>query len=306
MQNPDPTFLVHMAMADAYAMAVEFVDRTVHEGTVAACQRMEGYVSHPTFLAHVPGRYTDDTEMTVANVRVLLASDGPWTRAQFARAYAEEYRRGGGRAGYSRGFKAVLDQLRNPDDLLAALRPNSVGNGAAMRSVPFGALPLLSCLDVATEQARVTHDTPAGLFSARAIALLAHFAFHRNDSLIWALEFCQDSLPPEDQEFVRLLSRNWQPRPVQAYEDSPLAVETVQAVFHILAHGTSLRRLLLCTITVGGDTDTVAALCWGIASCRFPREVLPAFFSCDLEGGNPQTNAAALTDLGRQFMEKYT
>jgi ADP-ribosylglycohydrolase len=67
----------------------------------------------------------------------------------------------------------------------------------------------------------------------------------------------------------------------------------------------SLMEILKWVLECGGDTDTVAAIAWGIASCRYQKELLPEFFERDLEGGNPETGAAYLRDLGDELMMLY-
>lgn len=58
-----------------------------------------------------------------------------------------------------------------------------------------------------------------------------------------------------------------------------------------------MRRL----IDWGGDTDSVAAIAWGIASCRFPDEVLPEFLARDLEPGGA-FGVGFLRGLGERLM----
>jgi ADP-ribosylglycohydrolase len=55
----------------------------------------------------------------------------------------------------------------------------------------------------------------------------------------------------------------------------------------------------------GGDTDSVAAIAWGIASARYPDEVLPQFLEIDFEAGRGNYGAQFLKDLGEQLMCKY-
>ena len=66
MRNSNPNMLLYIAMADAYASAVEY-NNTLRE----ECLKFERYHAHPTH-GNLPGTYTDDTEMSVANARVLL------------------------------------------------------------------------------------------------------------------------------------------------------------------------------------------------------------------------------------------
>jgi ADP-ribosylglycohydrolase len=62
--------------------------------------------------------------------------------------------------------------------------------------------------------------------------------------------------------------------------------------------------ILQKTIEWGGDTDSVCAIAWGIASARYQDEQLPEFLERDLELGR-KYGAAFLKDLGKQLMETY-
>ncbi len=302
--------LLYMGMADAYAMACEFVHPQKHADVYCACGDFSRYVSHPTHTAHRAGFYTDDTEMSCANARVLIRLGTSAEDVDFADAYVAEFARGGRRVGYSRGLQAVLEKATDGVDFLDCLGPPSAKNGAAMRAVPFGVLPKVShVLEMATRQARITHDTSEGRFSARAVALMAHYALYEPGNMAGVLAYCLEHLPPEDVHvYDGVFRRRWDGGPVVERPSethwplSTLAVTTVHAVADLVAHQTSLTDMLFRAIRWGGDTDSVAAVAWGIASARFQDEPLPAFLERDLDGG---AGAAYLRQLGAELMDAY-
>ena len=73
----------------------------------------------------------------------------------------------------------------------------------------------------------------------------------------------------------------------------------------VLAQENSLMGILRQVIKWGGDTDSVAAIAWGIASARYQGEKLPELMERDLEGGNARTGTPYLRALGAQLMHKY-
>lgn len=302
MRNSNPNMLLYIGMGDAYAAAVEY-NNTLHD----ACLMFQQYLSHPTHR-NVPGTYTDDTEMSAANTKVLLQYDEPFTPLMFAEAYVREFQRGGRRNGYSRGFQGLLEYVRTGKELLEKIRPDSTKNGAAMRSVPFGVLPTVEqVLAVATLQARITHDTLEGRFSARAVALMSHAVLYEDMVFLPDLgDYCKKHLPQEDvRRFGYVFSESWPGTPVKQYTGASVAITTVHAVVDVLARENSLMGIMRRIITWGGDTDSVAAIAWGIASARYQDEKLPAFMERDLEGGNSKTGAVYLRLLGEKLMYKY-
>jgi hypothetical protein len=73
-------------------------------------------------------------------------------------------------------------------------------------------------------------------------------------------------------------------------------------VHTLLVEEQSLVGMMRRLLQWGGDTDSVAAIAWGIASARYPDEVIPTFFEEDLEVGRP-FGVPFLRTLGRELME---
>jgi len=297
MRYPNPDMLVRIAQADAYAMALEYVDPAVHPELLAAALRFEGYLAHPTHHKVTAGSYTDDTQMSVAVAEVLIACPEP-TASDFCDAFFRCFARDP-RYGYSRGFQALLQRARSADELRASLGARSDKNGAAMRSVPIGVLPDPErVVRVATVQAAVTHDTPGGIHSSIAVALMSHFALHEADGLDAMHRFCTRLLPA-----FAPFSTPWD-GPVGAEDNDAMGVGmcTAWAVSTLLAEETSLFAMMRRLLRWGGDTDSVAAIAWGIASARYPSEALPPFLERDLEVGRP-FGVPFLRSLGDSLME---
>ena len=314
MRFPNPNLLAYIAMADAYCAAVEYVKLPQHVALVQQALRFEKYLQHPTH-GLAPGQYTDDGEMNCANAQALLNFGERPTARNFADEYVREFKSGGERRGYAQGFYAVLQQVRNGEELLRMTKSHgnaSTKNGACMRAPVLGVLPTVrAVLDAATTQARITHDSSVGRFSARAVALMAHYAMHHHGPLEQAGDFCVDNLPDEDLHFMSILFEPWE-GPVKSDPSRGLSVgvATVHAAHHIietemLKPVPSLMGMLEQVIQLGGDTDTVAAVVWGIASSRFQDETLPEFLFQDLEGGNQATGLPYLQHLGTTLMQTF-
>jgi len=299
MRYPNPDLLVYIGMADAYAAATEYLRLPGDQATLNRVLAFTGYERHPRHN-EAPGAYTDDTEMSIANAHVLTRKTSS-TPIDFADAYVAEFIRGGKRRGYAQGFYRLLCSVNDGRELLDKIRPDSTKNGAAMRAVPFGVIPDVDELfRLATRQASVTHQTIPGEFSARAVALMAHFALYGSAPLRELPQFCLDVLPRKDvRDFNVAFSAPWpngQPVKESTYS---VAEITVRAAVTAVSRHESLMEMLEWIIRCGGDTDTVAAIAWGIASCRYRDERLPEFLLRDLEG------ATYLRDVGAKLMRAY-
>ncbi|MDF1497215.1 MAG: ADP-ribosylglycohydrolase family protein [Patescibacteria group bacterium] len=305
MIHPNPNMLVYIGIADAYAAACEYSDDP------AIKQKLlngECYAMHPRHK-HPPGNYTDDTEMSVANARVLIDYEFPFRPIQFADAYVNEFNRGGKRDGYARRFQDFLEHVSDGKDFLARIKPDSAKNGAAMRAVPIGVLPSVDMvLEAATIQAAITHNTPEGLFSARLVALMSHYSLYDSNSLSCVAAYCADHLPKEDMDlYAHLLNSDWpSTKPVTKTRQYSVGITTAHACVTLIKKEKSLWQMMQALIHMGGDTDSVAAIVWGVASARYQDEKIPLFLYADLEGGKTKTGTKYLKGLGTALMKKYS
>ncbi|MDO8599495.1 MAG: ADP-ribosylglycohydrolase family protein [bacterium] len=291
MLHRNDTLLLRIAQGDAYGAGFEYVDRANRAHW--ALHQVDRYVRHPTH--HCCGVYTDDAQMSVAVAEVLL-NGPPFTREAFADAFVRCFKRDP-RDGYARGFQAFLESVRTGVEFLERIRPNSNKNGAAMRAVPIGVLTTADEVRaVAALQARITHDTLDGVFSAQAVALMSHFALWRRDPLSAIPDFVWSHLPGVD------LRKRWQGE-VRSSHATSVAMATTRAVADLVTHAQSTEEVLRRAIDFGGDTDSVAAIAVGIVSSRF-HDPLPEFLERDLEHGSAY-GVIFLRDLGHRLMERY-
>jgi len=306
MKYRNDNLLLYIALADAYSAAAEFLKLPQEAHVRSQLLKFEGYLSHPRFR-NPPGSYTDDTEMSVANARVLVENDLPYTPLMFADAYVREFARGNKRKGYAPGFQSFLESISSGQEFLDKIKPYSTKNGAAMRAVPIGALPTVEeVLEIAKLQAEITHNTEEGIFSAQAVALMGHYALYEQGPLSMVGQYCLDVLPRELADtFAHVFTSPWSEQPVTGDAARSIAETTVHAVVHLLTHCQSLLTILAEAINWGGDVDSVAAITGGVASCRYRDENLPPFMVSGLEGGNSKTGQTYLCTIGSQLMSKF-
>jgi ADP-ribosylglycohydrolase len=295
MRHPNPVMLLRIAQGDAYGMATEYIElpRDAHVRDRALA--FERYVEHPRHSV-AAGRYTDDTQMSIAVAEVLLDEtsarrDTTTLTRELADAFVRCFQRDP-RKGYSRGFQTFLESVKDASDFLGRVRNDSDKNGAAMRSVPIGVLDDPALVKrVAEVQARITHDTPGGVSSSQAVALMSHFALHLEEPL--------GVLPAWlDGELSAHLAP-WDGAPVAG---PGVGISTARAVLTLVSQEASLLGIARRAIAWGGDTDSVLAIAWGIASARM-REGLPEFLECGLEDG--PYGRTFLRGLGERLAKVY-
>lgn len=283
--------LVELAIGDAYGAGFEYVPA----GFVAVHNTLAGYVQHPRHLGIAPGQYTDDTQMTVAVAEQLLSGEA-WTAENLADRFVAGYHRDP-RDGYSRGFHALLRAHRTGAGLRAALNPASDRSGAAMRTAPVGLLPDLEQVLRATEtQARITHDTAAGVEAAQAAALAVHYCHRRVGPIAELGAWVEHQLSRRGGR--EPWARAWRGKV------GGQGVMSARAAITALTAATGLADLLRACIAFTGDVDTVAtiALAAGSRAADIDQD-LPRHLHDTLENG--RYGRAYLTALDAQLLQTF-
>lgn len=308
--------LLRIAQADAYALAVEYVSRKKHPQLFEDVLKFEKFHRNPerqhTSLS--AGSYSDDTQMSISVAETLIANVEPLTssllslhdhqriKQEFSNGFYEAFKRDP-RDGYSRAFQAILEQSTSADHMRSLIVPTSVANGAAMRSVPLGVVPNDSQIYwLASTQASITHDNWGGMSSSRAIALMSYYALYMPTDFSKMHQWCCLVDPT-----FQLFEKPWKGGvglKNNMGEGWGIGIQTAWAVHTLLTTKTSLMDILRQVIEWRGDTDSVAAIAWGIASCRYQDEVLPSFLTTDLEP-HTQFGVKFLKDLGKKLMDTY-
>jgi ADP-ribosyl-[dinitrogen reductase] hydrolase len=151
-------------------------------------------------------------------------------------------------------------------------------NGAAMRAPPIGwATPVTASAhrrELTIRLSRATHGSPLAIAGACMVSAMAACAIEQGSveaivgaGLVEAEQLAR--LRWLNAESVKLLRQvaagQWSP-PTDA---RPLdAVATVASVMHVLRKAESLAAALRYAVSLGGDTDTVAAITGGVLGCR--------------------------------------
>lgn len=322
MRHRNDNMLLRIAQGDAYGMAREYVKTKDFPEHVAEVMKFERYMQHPSYHKLPPGTYTDDTQMSLAVSHALLnyatlrdakkksphiaeiVPDAAVTHESFAGHFFRAFKLDP-RDGYSRQFQAILEESKDSTHMRSLITPNSSKNGAAMRSVPLGVLPdPKEVIRLTSIQASVTHATWGGINSAISVALMSHFALYDRRDFGSMHKWCTNW-----SDAHGLFSEPWE-GPVQENskdgKNLGVGMNTAWAVQTLLQEETSLMGILKRCIAWGGDTDSVAAIAWGIASCRYQDEVLPEFLERDLEKENgSKFGPTYLKDMGRLLMDAY-
>jgi len=240
--------LLELAIGDAYGAGFEYAD----EIKVSRENDLSHYTKHQKWNIG-NGRYTDDTQMSLANAE-MLADGTKWTPLNIANKFVEVFKRDK-RPGYAGRFYEFLQEIKDGREFLEKINPASDKSGAAMRASPIGFLPeIRDVIDYATIQAKLTHDTPIGRDSAVAAALMTYYFLYNHGKKEDLGEFIEKYVPG-----------NWATR--WGKEVGLKGYMHVRAAITTITEEDFLSKVLKRSIDFCGDVDTVATIAMATASC---------------------------------------
>ena len=193
-------------------------------------------------------RYTDDSVMTLAVAKWLL-EDPSHSESVLIRCM-QKLGRGHIRAGYGGRFKEWL-LSKDPQPY------NSWGNGSAMRVSPVAlfANSLEEAMELARTTAIVTHNHPEGVKGAMAVAECA-FICRETRNIESAKEEIRKSIPLKyGYNLDRTLDEI---RPDYKFDVS--CQGSVPEAIIAFLESTSLEDCVRNAVSIGGDSDTIAAI----------------------------------------------
>ena len=281
--------LLAIGVSDAYGAQFEFKDKE--------------FIKKNNKLKYLNkiGTYTDDTEMSIAITNHMLYSECR-THYEYMNEFICQYNQGK-HEGYSTRTKSLLG-LSEPNEALdkASNMPIRNSNGCVMRCLPLG---LYSTPELVKRtsliQATTTHPTIECILATQCVALMSHYIYH-NIYDIFNKKSLKDFLCEQlgEYEYYKILY-TWKGNevPCDAMQTASFVLQTITESFN-----RSLKEILKFCISVGGDTDSIAALTVGLLSLRSHVENnLPENLINNLE--NEKYGKDILIELDKRLMEKF-
>lgn len=203
---------------------------------------------------------TDDSNMTLAVAQAILQSNG--NLKLLAEKAVSSMRELGKK--YPRGYGGHFKQWIYSDDP----KPyNSWGNGSAMRVSPcaWAASTMKEALAMSDAVTAVTHNHPEGMKGARAVTA-AIFMARQGSSILEIRDHIHSTYYPLDFTLDQI-------RP--SYEFDVSCQGSVPQAIEAFVESTSFEDAIRNAISIGGDSDTIAAITGSIAEAYYgiPSEI---------------------------------
>lgn len=281
------------AFGDALGLPVEGLTA---EEIVSRHGRITDYLP----MGGVMGRYSDDTQLTLATLSSLVEQGG-LDPEDCARSCAEAFDPD---RCYGRSATEVFLSLQRGADYRKTgtlLFPEgSFGNGAAMRIGPvglmYGHLPVEQLRQVVTESVLSTHIHPEAIDGAMLMAyFIGRLSRLRQDGIIdFAQLFDQLAGLSKDETMLAKIELAWSL--LSAEVDDSVAIErigngvrssesVVLALFLACRYLADVETAIIKAVHCGGDTDTIAAMVGALIGARNGDQVFPDRWHVGLERG---------------------
>ncbi|MFT4304421.1 MAG: ADP-ribosylglycohydrolase family protein [Candidatus Woesearchaeota archaeon] len=308
--NRISNMLLGIAIGDTFGAGYEFAYPKI---TDYANIDTKAYREHPNKnFKHAAGRYTDDTQMSIA-VAELMLSNKPFTHLNLATRIFECYKRDP-TIGYAKGFQAFLDSINSGEEFLEKIKPDSIRNGAAIRALPIGIHPNIeTVIEYARINAEITHNTPKGIASSVFIALLAHkLLYDQSDIFYVDEEIINPHIMKIDNETASYLNEVWLMKELDLelllgdHKNKGVpcdGMRTCGAALHAFTDYSTPFEVLTYSVLLGGDTDSTASVALGLKMIDHNVSGLPSFLFNDLDNG--KYGRDYLIQLGKKLSEKY-
>lgn len=237
--------------------------------------------------------FTDDTVMAIASMDTLLKCEVPFVTeaSELHTLFAENYKLWAKKypeAGYSKEFTAWYQGASIKSYL-------GVGNGAAMRTAPFGyaSFNYDIVMHLSRSAAESTHS-PEGVRAALTVTeaiFIAHEDKGSKDDIIEMIRH---------RYFYNLQKSLADIRPGHKFES--LAQNSVPAAITAFLESHDHLSAVDNALSLGGDTDTQAMIAGCIADAFYGRDTIPQIVLDTVEKALPKEMLVVLDKFEQQFI----
>lgn len=264
---PFGKLLDYIKVGDALGMGFEYTSDKFIKENIWKENSLPKFVQHPYWQNLTPGMYTDDSQMSIALVKLMLKEETTeWFDDRVVGRYFLTEFKSNPRQGYSTGLYKVLYSSNTTNQFLEQIAAfgKSSKNGGCMRAVPIGLLPDFNLVKSFSRfQAEVTHSG-TGVDAAEMIAVAAFglkYKLKEIDGTINVFEFVKNNASYFPDVVTKL-------KRVEGSNHLGLVTAiTALKLFSEFKLELGLHELIRRCILLGGDTDTIAAIAAGLYGC---------------------------------------
>lgn len=269
--------LLGLAVGDALGAPAEFMSREAVQRSFGRLREMEG----GGWLELKPGQVTDDTQMMLCIAESLVAR-GTLDPDDVARRFLSWFRRGPRDIGLT--TKTTLAKIAEgvpwqqaAQEAHRELKGRTAGNGGLMRCAPLALRYYQEpdrLLRETVVSCRITHWHDEAAYSAVALNMVISGCLV-GESIRQALESAVTGIESLNPQVAGALDAALT-GPYEKPEVSGRATDTLQAASRCFYQSRSFEHAVEEAVNLGGDTDTVGAVCGAVAGAYYGVGAIPS------------------------------
>ena len=268
--------LTGFIVGDALGVPVEFYSRNELEEDPVVDMREYGTYSQPK------GTWSDDSSMTIATMRSIVNKKGidyedmmrefcNWAFEHKYSQYNETFDIGNTTV---RGLRRFRDGAKALESVGTSTHDN--GNGSLMRILPLAFIPNID-FETIENVSGLTHGHERSKIACVLYVEIAKSMLkndltideHINNACEVIKEHYNDE--PELDEFHRIFEDDFS----EGILSGAYVIDTIETVVYCLKTTDNYRDAVLNAVNLGGDTDTNAAICGGLAGIYYGFDEIP-------------------------------
>lgn len=316
--------LIGIAIGDAFGVGIEFRDRKWIRENVDFTKFVN--TRHGRYAkGYESGFYSDDTEHSIGVLKTMM-DPRAFSIDLLLETWKKEYESDIKEKGFPRqGHGSIIDWYngcKTIEDIQNSQKSrDEPGNGPPMRAVPLGFADSNKIDEYAIINADATHPHPKARAASILVARAAEYMIIKNGKHDSLIDYCKKFINEKDT--LDLLTKANEldipekldeiaygvlcgPQPIPYFAERGKLINgvpcesmrTAVASLYVIKHSPDAFTGLKNAINLGGDVDSVAAICTGILAGRYGLSSMPPFMLKQTEG------IAKLERLASDF-EKY-
>jgi len=312
-----------IAIGDAFGLGIEFKSRPWILENVAFDAFVNVWKGGKNNI--LPGYYSDDTEHSIGVAEALL-DHRPFSKDLLLEKFKKEYFDDIKTKGHPRDGHGSIEKWYTEKETIEAVRQKQAsridpGNAPVMRAVPLAFVPEELTRTYSDINANSTHPHEMARIGSYLTIKCAHFFLHESkakEELVFTLlengidkkveqeiaKLIELPAPEQLHETDYLFLHGEQPLPYISWDPNILGLpcasfRTALNVVYVLLHANTAFEALQYSVNMGGDIDSLAAVCTGIAAGKYGLDSLPSFLLEKTEG------LERMEKLGSKLYDKF-
>lgn len=262
-------------VGDALGVPVEFTSpKSLQENPI---KEMIGYGTYNM----PPGTFSDDTSMTLATINSICnkkAIDFEDIQSEFLEwLFNSKYTQYEKTFDYGNTTYNALLNFKNGTNALNCGRTNDKdnGNGSLMRILPLAFIKDIS-YETIEKVSSLTHAHQRSKIACNFYIEIAKSMLLNDLEIIEHVKLASDKIKDyyknskELKHFTRIFNND-----LNDVKSSGYVIDTFECVIHCLETTNNYKDSVLKAVNLGGDTDTVAAICGGLSGIYYGFSEIP-------------------------------